>query len=187
MVNGEPLNKDWPVKYLRSEAIYCGARRLIGQQNLSSADAFIDQILFLPACATTGSRIRQGGCTNIRLYSIGSRTRTPVRIHLWTTPRGKIMVRHKLKSVTLVKYLEKFKNTANIFGSNFHSWKKLPEEDIDLFPPKIRKEVLARWRNINTFSKLMELPTETWERPLDVCLLHRSLPSHASQVNPALY
>ena len=98
------------------------------------------------------------------LYSIESRTRTPEKIHLWITPGSKIMVHHKLESVTLVKYLEKFKSPTNSFGSNYHFWKRFPEEDIDLFPPEIREKALTRWRNINTFPKLMELPTEICEK-----------------------
>ena len=164
LVNGERLNKDWPVKHFRPDAIYRGACHLIDQQNLSSADAFIEQIVLLPALATTGSRMSQGGGSNIMLYSIESRTRTPEKIHLWITPGSKIMVHHKLESVTLVKYLEKFKSPTNSFGSNYYFWKKFPEEDIDLFLPEIREKALTRWRNINTFPKLMELPTEIREK-----------------------
>ena len=52
----------------------------------------------------------------------------------------------------------------NSYGSNFHFWKNFPEEDLDLSSPKIRKEIFTRWRNINTFPKLRELPTEICEK-----------------------
>jgi len=43
----------------------------------------------------------------MKIYSVRSRSHPPVKIYLWGTPDGKVMVRYKLQSMSLVRFLDK--------------------------------------------------------------------------------
>ncbi len=139
------------------------ARRLIQQRNLSSIDSFAEHIELLATCAGSNNWLFQGSSDQMKLYSIRSRSQPPVRVYLWRTPDGKVMVRYKLQSMSFVSFLDMFEIPKISIGSCFRVWRTLVEEDID-FPPHLRKNAHQKWQSINTFPKFLELPPEVREK-----------------------
>lgn len=150
------------------------AQHIIRQRNLSSIDAFIEHIELLPTRADPNNWLFQGGSDQMKLYTIRSRSQPPIRIYLWGTPDGKVMVRYKLQSVSLISFLDKFEIPKTSIGSCSRAWRTLLEEDIDIFPPHLRKDAYQKWRSINTFPKFMELPPEVREKIIHFAVFPRS-------------
>lgn len=154
----------WPVKRFRPDATYRQARRLVRQKSESSVDAFLDHMELLPAYTLADNILRFTKLPLTKLYSIRSPGRPPTKIHIWTARNGIVMVRHKLEPMSLSDFLDVFENTGSSFGTSLDIWKQLHEEDIHYFPPKLRQDALMRWRALNTFPKLMDLPAELYEK-----------------------
>ncbi len=140
------------------------ARRLIQQRNLSSIDAFVEHIELLPTCAGSNNWLFQGASDQMKIYSVRSRSHPPVKIYLWGTPDGKVMVRYKLQSMSLVRFLDKLEAPNTSIRSCSRVWRTLLEEDINFFPPHLRRNAYQRWRSFNTFPRFMELPPELQEK-----------------------
>jgi len=151
------------------------AQCLIQQRNLSSIDASIEHIELLSTCAGTNNGLLQGRIDEMKLYSIRSRSHPPVRVYLWNTPDGKVMVRYKLQSMSLARFLDMFEVPETSIGCYSRVWRTLLEEDIDFFPPHLRKTAYQRWRSMNTFPKFMELPPEVREKIIHFAVFPRPL------------
>lgn len=140
------------------------ARRLIQQRNHSSIHAFVEHIELLPTCASSNNWLFEGGSDQMKLYSIRSRSHSPISIYLWGTPDNKVVVRYKFRSISLVSFLDMFEVPNNSRSSCFRIWQTLLQEDIGFFPPHLRKRAYQKWRSVNTFPNFMELPPEVREK-----------------------
>ena len=85
----------WPVDNFRgvTDVVFKVAKRVVRHRNYQCIDNVVDRIVLLPASSDPKSK-SQGGSCGMWLYSIRSHSILPVRVILWMTPAGKVMVRH---------------------------------------------------------------------------------------------
>ncbi len=165
----------WPVKKSRENALFKEAKRLIDLRNTSSFDNSIDKIILLPASGSVAGV--PGGTGNMDLYSVRSPSILPRRIHLWKTAGGKVMVRTRVESKSLVGFLEGL-DAKKSWGSvkHLHFWKSLSVNKNNskqlILPERMKDEndvsehfqdqMYRRWRAVVIFP-IMELPAELRE------------------------
>lgn len=176
----------WPVKHFRPNSLFRAAEVIIKQRNEESVDNFLNKIVLLPACNSIG--VIHGGTGNTDLYSIRSPSRLPMRIHLWWTPGGKIMVRKGIRSMTLVQLIQTFEVTTWTGPCQFYDfWRSLKMNEKFLnhldVPDHLRPEFRQRWWSINGFP-FLDLPTELREMVLKYAIGHIAEP-YARVYRPA--
>ena len=138
---------------------------IIKQRNEASVDNCIDQLVILPASGNIDGV--HGGTINTRLYSIRSPSKLPVKIHLWRTSTGDIMVRNKLQSMKLTRFLQSLEVTTwNGPVKQYKFWKSLKLDDKFLnhlnLPAHLCEAICHRWWMMNGF-KFLDLPAELRE------------------------
>lgn len=176
----------WPVKYFKSSALFKSAQMTIKQRNEQDVDNFIDKISLLPA--SNSVKGVQGRTPSTELYSIRSPSRLPIRIHLWATRNGKIMVQKGIHSVTLLELLETFEpKTWSGPCKNYDFWKSLQISDESFHqletPSHLREAIYQRWWAVNGF-RFLELPAELREMVLRLAIGHLAEP-YARVYRPA--
>ncbi|MCJ1466870.1 hypothetical protein MMC07_005492 [Pseudocyphellaria aurata] len=152
----------WPVKRFVPTALSKAALDQVKQRNEENVDNLIDRVVILPACSSVaGVHARTSGT---ELYSIRSPKKMPVRIHLWMTAAGKIMVRKNCSSIPFRILLETFE-TLTWEGpcKHYRFWRSVTLNPQDLsqlqIPKRLHQTVHDRWRLMNVF-RYMDLPAE---------------------------
>ena len=155
----------WPVdkSKLKKNVIFSKANALLQQRNHESVDTLIDRIVLLPASSDPKYKF-QGGSPGMLLYSVRSPSTLPVRIHLWATPAGKVMVRQRNTSISLDKFITSWTSTrddSDGFCKQYHFWKSVSIDDQRLkdIPEHLRQQIHERWWAVNGF-RFLELPFE---------------------------
>ncbi len=152
----------WPVKNFRPNTLFRAAEDIIKQRNEENLDNAVDKIVLLPA-SSTAAVIRMGTANN-DICSIRSPSKLPMRIHLWQTSTGKIMVRKGIHSIPLVQFIRIF-DVVDWSGpcKFYYFWKDLPWNDEVLnalaIPDHLKEAFHQRWWTINGFP-FFDLPTE---------------------------
>lgn len=171
----EPFSKSqvtdwdpWPVKHFRPNALYRAAEAMIRERNEKNVDNFLNKIVLLPA--SNSIAVMHGGTATTDLYSIRSPSRLPVRIHLWRTPRGKLMVRKGIHSLTLAQLIKSFEITTPTGSYQFYNfWRSLKMNEKFLndleVPDHLKHGFRQRWWSISGFP-FFDLPTELREMVL---------------------
>lgn len=178
----------WPVKNFRPNALFRVAEGLIRQRNEESVDNFLNRIVLLPASNSVA--VMHGGTATTDLYSIRSPNKLPMRIHLWRTPGGKIMVRKGIQSMTLVQLIETFEidSSSSIGPCRFYDFWRSPEMNEKFLsylevPDHLKNGFQQRWWSINGFP-FLELPAELREMVLQFAIGHIAEP-YARVYRPA--
>lgn len=181
------LNWDpWPVKYFKGSALFDSAQRIIKQRNEKNVDNFVDKVYLLPASSSTTKGV-QGRTPETELYSIRSPSRLPIRIHVWATPGGKIMVHSGIRSMTLNELLKTFEVKAwrGPF-KHYEFWKSVQITGEFLThletPGHLYEPLMQRWWAVNGF-RILELPAELREIILRLAIGHLTEP-YASVYRP---
>jgi len=158
----------WPVNDFRkrNDPLFVSAEKILRQRNQQYLDNFIDSISLLPASSDPKSRV-QGGSSGMWLYSIRSPSTLPMRVILWRTPAGKIMVRQGTQSVSLERFVSSWANTdREIEGpcKDYTFWKSVKVSDrwVKAFPKDLQQLIHERWWAINGF-RFLDLPFELRE------------------------
>lgn len=152
----------WPVKRFVPTALFKAALDQVKQRNEETVDNLIDRIVILPACNSVADVHAQTSGTE--LYSIRSPKKLPVRIHLWMTAGGKIMVRKNCSSIPFRVLLKTF-DTLTWEGpcKHYKFWRSVTLSQLDLrqlqIPKRLHQTVHDRWRLMNVF-RYMDLPAE---------------------------
>lgn len=168
----------WPVKYFKSSALFKSAQDIIKQRNEQDVDNWIDKISLLPA--SNSIQGVQGRTSNTELYSIRSPGRLPMRIHIWSTPKGKVMVRKGIHSLSLIEFLKTFEiKTWSGLCKDYDFWKSAQISDefyrqLEI-PSHLREAVWQKWWAVNGF-KFLELPAELREMVLRFAIGHLAEP-----------
>lgn len=152
----------WPVKCFRPSELFRAAERIIRQRNEESVDNFLNKIVLLPASNSVAGM--HGGTISTELYSIRSPSRLPIRIHLWRTHGGEIMVRKGIRTMTLIQLIETFEVAASNELCQFYDfWSSLKMDEQFLnyleVPDHLRPEFHKRWWSIHGFP-FFDLPAE---------------------------
>jgi hypothetical protein len=162
----------WPVKNFRPNTLFRAAEDIIKQRNEENVDNAVDKIVLLPA-SSTAAVIRMGTADN-DTCSIRSPSRLPMRIHLWQTSTGKIMVRKGIHSIPLVQFIRIFDVVDWSGPCKFYFfWKDLAMNDEVLnalaIPDHLKEAFHQRWWTINGFP-FFDLPTELREMVLKLAI-----------------
>lgn len=152
----------WPVKRFEVTPAFKAAQKLINQRNEENLDNLVDRIVLLPASSSIP--YVHGGTSTTDLYSIRSPRNLPVRIHLWITARGKVMVRKNSISMPLPQLLDTFKiSTWEGPFKNYVFWRRVNLSQAVLaqleIPKRFHQMVYERWWSVNIF-RFMDLPPE---------------------------
>lgn len=152
----------WPVKRFRPDALFETAQSLVKQRNEENVDNAIDRVVLLPASGSVAGIHGKTECTD--LYSLRSPTKLPVKVHLWMTAQGKIMVRKNLISTQFSDLLKKFEiSPCNETLRHYEFWRCIslgPKDLIQLeIPDPLHQAVYNRWQSINLF-RFLDLPAE---------------------------
>ena len=162
----------WPVDIYRmkDDVIFNTANALLRQHNYESLDNFIDRLVLLPASSDSKFDF-QGGSPGMWLYSMRSPSRRPVRISLWATPAGKIMIRERNMSISLEKYIASWRDAkeddSTGFCKHYQFWKSISVDDnlLKTVPEHLRQQIHERWWAVNGF-RFLDLPFELREMTL---------------------
>lgn len=152
----------WPVKRFVPTALFTAAQELVKERNEENVDNLIDRVVILPACNSVADV--HGTTAGTELYSIRSPKNRPVRIHLWMTAGGRVMVRKNCSSIPFRVLLKSFE-TATWEGpcKHYKFWRSVTLNQQDLrqlrIPKRLQQAVLDRWKLMNVF-RYMDLPAE---------------------------
>lgn len=168
----------WPVKNFRPDALFRATEDLIRQRNEASVDNFLNKIILLPASNSIAAM--HGGTSNTDLYSIRSPSKLPMRIHLWRTPAGKIMVRKGIQTMTLAQLINTFEIAITTEPFQFYDfWKsvKMSEKFLNGLevPDHLKDAFRERWWSINGFP-FLDLPAELREMVLKFAMGYHAEP-----------
>lgn len=168
----------WPVKNFEADSVYREALDIIKRRNEENVDNYADSIVLLPA--SNSIPWNHGGTANTNLYSVRSPSKLPVRIHLWRTRRGKIMVQKGIRSLTLIEFLKTFElKSWSGPCKHYEFWKSLQPDDKALrrfkIPEHLNRAIHERWWAINGF-RFLDLPAELREIILNFAIGHVAEP-----------
>ena len=159
---GEAVWDPWPVKRFNANCVFKAAQALVEQRNEENVDNLIDRVVLLPASGSIEGI--HGGSAGTDLYSIRSPRKLPVRIHLWMTVQGKVMVRKNSLTSSLRQLLKTFDNST--WDGNFkyyEFWRSISLGQKDLIqlriPDHLHQAVYERWWTVNVF-RFLDLPAE---------------------------
>lgn len=151
----------WPVKRFGADHLFKTAQKLVKQRNEANVDNLINRVILLPA---SGGIPGIHGGWDTDLYSLRSPSQRPVRVHLWMTAQGKILVRNCGSVTTFINFLKSF--DLNHWGGAFkyyNFWKSTSLSHMDMIqlgiPDRLHHVVHERWWSINVF-RFLDLPAE---------------------------
>ena len=159
----------WPVPVMDciQEKIFCQGRDIVQKDNCSSIDNYVDKIELLPAHLASGIR---PSTSRMKLFSLRCPSRLPIRIFLWITPSGKLMVRDELLSVALTDFLQTFRSRASLPSVKMLGfWKAMQPDSCATFPSHLRDDAYRRWRHTHSF-RFLDLPAEIREKVIEFYL-----------------
>ena len=143
------------------------AKGVVQRDNCDNIDNYVDRIELLPAHGPPDFRPSTSGMT---LFSLRCPSRLPVRIYLWKTKAGTLMVREASQSIALSDFLTNFRNgTSPSSVQTLSFWKAMRSDSCAAFPSHLQDDARQRWRETHVF-RFMDLPAEIRQRVIEFYL-----------------